>query len=213
MCADPLRLGYQAQVLDKNKFDLFHIDIMDLNFVPNIALSFNTVKALDKFTIPKDVHLMVKDVPLALKNITVKAEDFISFHVETSTSIENNINLIRKLGARPGLVINPKTSIEKIRPYLTSIDIIHIMTANPGLSGQSFIPHSLDKAKQLRSIILNQNKKILLGADGGIGFEQIEKLIPCGVDIFVLGTTCLFNNNFEEQIKKLLVFKKNIYTI
>jgi len=208
MCADPLKLGCQVQILNKNKFDLFHIDIMDMNFVPYIALGFSVVKALNRFSIPKDIHLMVKNISLALKNITVRTKDFVSFHIETPTSIKDNINFIRKLGAKPGLVINPETSIKKIYPYLSFIDIIHIMTINPGFSGQSFINSSYDKIKQLKSIILNQNKKILLGADGGIGYKQIEKLAQCGVDICVLGKTCLFKSNFEEQVKKLLTFRK-----
>lgn len=208
MCADPLNLGYQLQILNKNKFDLFHIDIMDMNFIPNIALGFSVVKALNKFSTHKDIHLMVQNVPLTLKNIAVRTGDFISFHVETSTSIEDNIDSIRKLGARPGLVINPETAIEKIYPFLSFIDIIHIMTVNPGFSGQSFIHTSYDRVKQIKSIILSQNKRILLGVDGGIGYEQIGKLAQYGVDVFVLGTTCLFKSNFEKQVKKLLAFRK-----
>ena len=208
MCADPLKLGYQVQILNKNKFDLFHIDIMDMNFVPNIAIGFNIVKALQQFSIPKDIHLMVNNIPLALKNIPVRTGDYISFHIETSSSIIDNISAIRKLGAKPGLVINPETPLKTIYPFLTFIDIIHIMTIHPGFSGQSFIKTSYKRAKQVKSIILNQNKKVLLGADGGIGYEQIEKLAQYGVDVFVLGTTSLFKPHFEEQVKKLLAFRK-----
>lgn len=210
MCADLLNLGYQTNILYQNGFDFFHIDVMDFHFVQNIALGFDIIRALKRIPVPKDIHLMVENVPVALKHIEVNSGDFISFHIETKSDIESNLKEIKKLGAKVGLVINPNTPLKTIYPFLSKVDLIHLMSVEPGFSGQPFQDFSYTRAQKLSFLISQQKRRILLGVDGGIGFEQIEKFHSLGVNIFVLGTTCLFTTHFEEQVAKFLVFKKTM---
>ena len=205
-------MGLQLNILNNYEFDLLHVDIMDLNFVPNLALNFELTKDLIKYKIPKDIHLMVENVALALKKITVQKEDYISFHIETKKSINENIQTIRDMGAKPGLVISPNTPVDEIYSYLPLIDIVHVMTVQPGFEGQEFIKVSYDRVDGLLSKIKSFDiNSILLGVDGGIGIEQIKRFSKLGVSVFVLGTTCLFNNqDFENQAKLLLDLKKSL---
>src|SRR3989344_4686322 len=142
MCADPLDMSPQLDLLVKNNFDFFHIDIMDFNFVPNLALNFKLVEALDKYQIPRDIHLMVKNVFTALNTITFRSGDYVSFHVEVEESIERNLEMDSKLGVKVGLVINPNTPIELLFPYLSKVDLIHLMSVEPGFAGQPFDKNS-----------------------------------------------------------------------
>lgn len=211
MCANMFDFLNQLEILENNKFDFFHLDIMDLNFVPNLALNFDTVNLLNKYNTPKDIHLMVKDVPLALKNLKVRPGDYISFHVEASDSIDEVINFIKGMGANPGLVINPSTDLSRLYPYFSKVKLIHVMTVEPGFAGQPFIDYSYDRVKMLKAKIQESGNDIIIGVDGGIGFEQIEKFNICGANLFVLGTTCLFRgDNFNNQVSNFIKFKDNL---
>lgn len=211
MCANLFKLKQELDILENNKFDFFHIDIMDLNFVPNLALNFEIVNLLNEYETPKDIHLMVRDVKLALRNLKVKSGDYISFHIEVDDNVDEILNLIEGMGANPGLVINPSTDLTKLYPYFSKAKLIHVMTVEPGFAGQPFIQYSYERVKELKSEIKKNGSNILIGVDGGIGFQQIKKFKVCGANLFVLGTTCLFKgDDLKQRVNEFLTFKKSL---
>lgn len=210
MCADQLRLADQIKSLEQAAFDFLHVDIMDMSFVPNLAMGFDVLKQLGGYHTPKDIHLMVKNVKLAIQKLQVSKEDYISFHVEAVDSPAEIISSIRKIGVHPGLVINPSTPLEKIFLYLDQVDIVHVMTVEPGFSGKPFISNSYKRVKKLKNEIMALSPQTLLGVDGGIGFEQIVKFQKAGASVFVLGTTSLFKSNFEEQLDLFKQFREDL---
>ena len=168
LSADFSKLGNEIQSLEKAGADLIHIDVMDGHFVPNITIGPEVIKKLRKYTsLPFDVHLMISPVD----------------------------NLIKKLNKKVGVSLNPETSIDKVLPVLNLIDLVLIMSVNPGFGGQKFIENTLEKVKILRKKIDEKKLKTQIEIDGGINFESSKKAIKAGVDIIVSGTTVFKENN------------------
>ena len=208
LSADFSKLGEEILKLEKAGADLIHIDVMDGHFVPNITLGPEVIKDLRKHTsLPFDVHLMISPVHQYIKNFAEAGADIITIHPEATDNLLKTINEIKKFGKKVGISLNPETSIKKLTSVMNSIDLILIMSVNPGFGGQKFIKETLEKVKLLRKEIDQKKLPIEIEIDGGINFEYSKLAIQAGVDILVSGNT-IFNAN-NGDIKKNIDKLKN----
>ncbi len=194
------KMGEEIQKI--NSANMVHMDVMDGNFVPNISFGAYVVKSLrSKSNLPFDVHLMVKD---PIKHIDAFADagaDIITFHVESDSNIMDTINKIKSRRKKVGISIKPGTKIETLFPYLKYIDLVLIMTVEPGLGGQEFMPEQMQKANIIKAN--SENKNILIEVDGGINLKTIKIVKKYPVDICVSGTCIFKSKNISETIKQL----------
>ena len=196
LSADFSKLGQEIQNLEAAKADLIHIDVMDGHFVPNITIGSEVINKLRKYTsLPFDVHLMISPVHDFIKNFAAAGADIITIHPEATNNLVDSIKEIKLYNKKVGVSLNPETSIEKVLPVLNLIDLVLIMSVNPGFGGQKFIENTLDKIKHLRKMIDEKKLPTQIEIDGGINFENSKKAIKAGVDILVSGTTIFKENN------------------
>ena len=208
LSADFSKLGSEIQNLEKAKADLIHIDVMDGHFVPNITIGPEVINKLRKYTsLPFDVHLMISPVHNFIKNFADAGADIITIHPEATEDLESSIKKIKSYNKKAGVSLNPETSLDKLNNVLDKIDLVLIMSVNPGFGGQKFIEKTLDKIKELRSKIDLLNLKVEIEVDGGINFENSKSIIKAGANILVSGTT-VFKSN-EGNIKKNIEILKN----
>ena len=206
LSADLSKLGSEIQNLEKAKADLIHIDVMDGHFVPNITIGPEVINKLRKYTsLPFDVHLMISPVHNFIKNFAEAGADIITIHPEATENLESSIKKIKSYNKKVGVSLNPETSLDKLNNVLDKIDLVLIMSVNPGFGGQKFIENTLNKIKELRSKIDQLNLKVEIEVDGGINFENSKSIIKAGADILVSGTTIFKSNNGN--------IKKNIETL
>ena len=192
LSADFSKLGSEIQNLEKAKADLIHIDVMDGHFVPNITIGPEVINKLRKYTsLPFDVHLMISPVHNFIKNFADAGADIITIHPEATNDLESSIKKIKSYNKKAGVSLNPKTSINKVLPVLNLIDLVLIMSVNPGFGGQKFMSETLEKVKILRKEIDTKKFKTQIEIDGGINIENSKIAIKAGVDIIVSGTTIL----------------------
>ncbi len=206
LSADFSRLGNEIQNLEKAKADLIHIDVMDGHFVPNITIGPEVIKKLRKYTsLPFDVHLMISPVDNFIKNFAEAGSDIITIHPEATNDLKNSIKKIKSFKKKVGISLNPETSLDKVLPVLNLIDLVLVMSVNPGFGGQKFIKDVLEKVKKLRSEIDKNKLNTQIEIDGGINFENAKIAIDAGVDILVSGTTIFKENggNLEKNIQLL----------
>jgi ribulose-phosphate 3-epimerase len=209
LSADFSKLGNEIQNLEKAKADLIHIDVMDGHFVPNITIGPEVISKLRKYTkLPFDVHLMISPVNNFIKNFAESGADIITIHPEASPNLSESIKIIKSYNKKVGVSLNPETSIKEVLPYLELIDLVLVMSVNPGFGGQKFIKKTLDKVKILRKEIDHQKLKAEIEIDGGINFENAKMAIDAGVDILVSGTT-IFKEN-KGNLKKNIQLLKTI---
>ena len=208
LSADFSKLGSEIQNLEKAKADLIHIDVMDGHFVPNITIGPEVINKLRKYTsLPFDVHLMISPVHNFIKNFADAGADIITIHPEATNDLESSIKKIKSYNKKVGISLNPETSLDKLNNVLDKIDLVLIMSVNPGFGGQKFIENTLNKIKELRLKIDKLNLKVEIEVDGGINFENSKSIIKAGADILVSGTT-IFKSN-EGNIKKNIEILKN----
>jgi ribulose-phosphate 3-epimerase len=201
LSADFSKLGSDIKDLENAGADLIHIDVMDGHFVPNITIGPDVIKKIRKCSsLPFDVHLMISPVDLFIKNFADAGADIITIHPEATEDLENSIKKIRSYNKKVGVSLNPKTSIDKVMSILDSIDLILVMSVNPGFGGQKFIGETLNKVKLLRKEIDSKKLKTEIEIDGGINFETSKLAIEAGANILVSGTT-IFKEN-EGNLKK-----------
>ena len=209
LSADFSQLGNEIKRLEKGGADLIHVDVMDGHFVPNLTIGPPVIKVLRKYSnLPFDVHLMISPVHKYIKDYAEAGADIITIHPEATENIESSVSLIKKLNKKIGLSLNPDTSIEIIEKFLSSIDLVLIMSVYPGFGGQKFIPNIVNKIKKLKSIKEKQNLKFDIEVDGGINFDNSKLVVEAGANILVSGTT-IFKNN-DGNIKKNIETLKSI---
>ena len=201
LSADFSQLGNEIKRLEEGGADMIHVDVMDGHFVPNLTIGPPVIKALKKkCSIKFDVHLMISPVHKYIEAYSDAGADIITIHPEATEDLEKSILKIRSLNKQVGVSLNPESKIELIIDYLEKIDLVLIMSVNPGFGGQKFMPEVLDKVKQLKIIQSQNNVDFDIEIDGGINFENCQKAIEAGANILVSGTTVFKSNNGD--IKK-----------
>jgi len=206
LSADFSKLGNEIQDLEKAEADLIHIDVMDGHFVPNITIGPEVISKLRKYTtLPFDVHLMISPVHNFIKNFADAGADIITIHPEATNDLVSSIKKIKSYNKQAGVSLNPKTSVNKVLPVLNSIDLVLVMSVNPGFGGQRFMKDTLEKVKFLREEIDSKKLKTQIEIDGGINFENAKMAKEAGVDILVSGTTIFKENggNLKKNIQLL----------
>ena len=206
LSADFSKLGNEIQDLEKAKADLIHIDVMDGHFVPNITIGPEVITKLRKYTsLPFDVHLMISPVHNFIKNFAEAGSDIITIHPEATNDLVSSIKKIKSFNKKAGVSLNPETPVEKVFPVLKLIDLVLVMSVNPGFGGQKFIKDTLNKVKILRKEIDALKLKTQIEIDGGINFENAIMAKEAGVDILVSGTTIFKENggNLKKNIQLL----------
>jgi ribulose-phosphate 3-epimerase len=205
LSSDFSKLGEVLEELNQSGAEMVHVDVMDGHFVPNITFGPPVIKKIRKYsTIPFDVHLMIAPVHKYIKDFADAGADIITVHPEATDNLVQTIELIKSLGKKAGVSLNPKTTLDSILPVLHLVDLVLVMSVNPGFGGQKFMPEVLSKVKELRAKIDQEKLNIDIEIDGGIDFETAKLAKDAGVDILVSGTT-LFDSkdSLQNNIQKL----------
>jgi ribulose-phosphate 3-epimerase len=202
LSADFARLGEEvARVLDAGA-DIIHFDVMDNHYVPNLTIGPLVCEALRKYGIkaPIDVHLMVKPVDRIIPDFAKAGANYITFHPEASEHIDRSLQLIRDHGCKSGLVFNPATPLDYLKYVIDKVDMVLLMSVNPGFGGQSFIPTALDKLREARRIIDESGREIRLEIDGGVKIDNIRAIAEAGADTFVAGSAIFNTPDYKATI-------------
>lgn len=204
LSADFSRLGEEIKAIETAGADYVHIDVMDGHFVPNITIGPLIVDAVRKVTeLPLDVHLMIENPDLYIPEFAKAGADIIVVHQEATAHLHRTIQLIKSLGKRAGVSINPATPVSTLDVILDELDLVLVMTVNPGFGGQSFIRSGLEKVAALRSEIDRRGLSVELEVDGGVKVDNIAEIAAAGADVFVAGSAVFGAENYTEVIKKL----------
>ena len=206
LSADFSQLGNEIKRLEEGGADLIHVDVMDGHFVPNLTIGPPVIKNLRKYTnLPFDVHLMISPVHEYIENYAEAGADIITIHPEATKNLKDSINLIKKFSKKVGVSLNPKTEIETLIEEIENIDLVLVMSVNPGFGGQKFMPEVLEKIKKLKKIKDENDYKFKIEVDGGINFSNSKIVLEAGADILVSGTTIFNENNgnIKTNIEKL----------
>lgn len=204
LSANFLNLQQDCEMLNKSEADWFHLDIMDGRFVPNISFGPMLVEFFRKATKKVcDVHLMIEDPGNYAEAFQQAGADNLSVHIEACRHLHRNIQQIKSLGMKAGVAINPHTPVENLKDILSDIDLVCMMSVNPGFGGQKFIPHTIEKIKTLRRMIDEKQLNVLIEIDGGVTLENAPSIIAAGADVLVAGNTVFKSANPSETIQKL----------
>jgi ribulose-phosphate 3-epimerase len=204
LSADFTRLGEEIKAVEEGGADWLHVDVMDGHFVPNITIGPMIVAAAKKVAgIPLDVHLMISDPDYYLESFHEAGSDLLTVHAEATHHLHRTLTRIRELGMKSGVALNPSTGLEAVRHVLAEVDVIMLMTVNPGFGGQSFIPTMLPKVRELREMIDETGYEILIEVDGGVSPTTAPDLARSGADMFVAGSAVYGNPPYREVIDKL----------
>ncbi len=209
LSADFARLGEDVQAVLAAGADIVHFDVMDNHFVPNLTIGPMICDALRNFGIdaPIDVHLMVEPVDRIIPDFAKAGADYITFHPEASRHVDRSLGLIRDQGCKSGLVFNPATSLDWLDHVIDKVDMVLLMSVNPGFGGQKFIPSALNKLRRVREIIDASGHSIRLEIDGGVKVDNIGEIAAAGADTFVAGSAIFGSDDYAATISAM---KKNI---
>lgn len=204
LSADFSRLGEDVQAVDRAGADYIHIDVMDGHFVPNITIGPLVVEALRKVTSkPLDVHLMIENPDLYIADFARAGADIITVHQEAVPHLHRTVQLIKSLGKKAGVSLNPATPVETLDIILDELDLVLIMSVNPGFGGQSFIPSALDKIRALRQRITKRGLSTELEVDGGVKIDNIREVVAAGADVLVAGSAVFNTENYAATMTAL----------
>ncbi|MDL2268361.1 ribulose-phosphate 3-epimerase [Desulfosarcina sp. OttesenSCG-928-A07] len=204
LSADFSKLGDEIRAVEKAGADWIHVDVMDGRYVPNITMGPLVVEAVRRTTsLPVDVHLMIESPDRYIPDFVSAGADYIAVHQEACTHLHRTLQLIREKGAKPGVALNPATPVETLKWILPDIDLIVVMSVNPGFGGQRFIPSSLEKIAEIKALIQEKGLSPLIQIDGGVNPDTIGRISRAGVNVFVAGSAIFGSNDYAETISRL----------
>lgn len=203
LSADFMRLGDEIKAAEAAGADILHIDIMDGHFVPNITIGPSIVESIRKITsLPLDVHLMIEEPDRYMHDFMKAGADYLTVHYEASVHLHRTIHWIRENGMMAGVSLNPATAVWNIEPILQDVDLILMMSVNPGFGGQSFIKQTLDKIGILKKILDEKGLSVLIEVDGGVKLDNAAEVIAAGADILVMGSAFFNSGDYEAFVRK-----------
>ncbi|MFC1580868.1 ribulose-phosphate 3-epimerase [Thermodesulfobacteriota bacterium] len=201
LSADFTRLGEEIKAVEAAGADYIHVDVMDGHFVPNITIGPLVVEAVRRITkLPLDVHLMISNPDMYIDDFANAGSDIITVHAEVATHLHRTLQHIRSRDVKPAVSLNPSTPLEMITYVLSDLDMVLLMTVNPGFGGQSFIPEVLPKIRRLREMAEDRNLDLEIEVDGGISPDTIHLPSEAGADVFVAGSAIFYSDNYAETI-------------
>lgn len=204
LSADFMRLGQEIHAAEDAGADLLHLDIMDGHFVPNITIGPAIVAAIRKITkLPLDVHLMIEDPDKFLADFVAAGADYLTVHAEASVHLHRTVQWIREKGVKAGVSINPATPVSQLESIIADIDLVLLMSVNPGFGGQKFIPATMDKIKKVKEMIRASDSRALIEIDGGVKQENAKEIADAGADILVMGSAFFESGDYKKTMEKL----------
>lgn len=210
MCSDFRQLEREMRLFERLGVELLHLDVMDGHFVPNITMGPPLIRAISAMTdLPLDIHLMVTSPDDLVGALPCERNPIISVHVEASPDVDRSLRLIRSNGARPGVAINPATPVATIEPILHLVDLVLVMTVNPGFAGQKLVPHTIRKIAEVKKLLQRKNLSPLIEVDGNVSLENIPRMVAAGASVIVGGSSSLYRKDMSleqsyEEISSLL---------